>query len=83
MPPPPGLARALSWALGLSRYGWAASSKGLVALSHHTGVPVVLLAAVALVVSWRVMRRAGRLFVELFVALALVVAATRLGWIHW
>lgn len=83
MPPPLGLARAISWALGMSRVAWGASGKWLVALSHHTGVPVVLLAAVALVLSYRMIRRASRLFLEVFVALAVVVVATRLGWIHW
>jgi hypothetical protein len=83
MPLPPALARVTSWALGMLRLGWAASGKGLVTLAHHTGIPVVILAAVALVLSFRVARRASRLVVELALALTVVVAATKLGWIRW
>ncbi len=83
MPLPPGLTRVLSWALGLLRVGWAASGKWLVALSHHTGIPVLLLAAGALVLSYRLARKASRLALELVVALTVVVAATKLGWIRW
>ena len=83
MPLPPALARVTSWALGLLRLGWGASGKGLVARSHHTGIPVVILAAAALVVSFRIARRASRLAVELVVALTVVIAATKLGWIRW
>jgi len=51
--------------------------------SHHTGLPVVLVAAVALVVTWRLLKRGVRLAVEVALALALLVAATRLGWLRW
>jgi hypothetical protein len=80
---PPGLGRAVSWAAGEARHGWGAAGKGLVVLSHHTGVPVVVLAAGALVLSWRAARRASRLAFEFAVALAVVLAATRWGWIRW
>ncbi len=55
----------------------------IVALSHHTGIPVVIVAAAALVVSWRLARKAGRLAVELAVAAAAVGLATKMGWIVW
>jgi len=90
MPLPPGLSRMLpswahawAWAQGWAREGWGASGKYLVLASRHTGVPVVVLAAAALVVSWRLARRATRMAVEFLVALTLVLAATKLGWIRW
>jgi predicted neutral ceramidase superfamily lipid hydrolase len=52
-------------------------------VSDHTGIPVVLVAAVALVLSFRFARRGARLALEVAVALALVLLATKLGWIHW
>lgn len=51
--------------------------------SQHTGLPVILLAAIALVVSWRAFKRSLRFVVEVLVAVAALVFATRLGWITW
>jgi hypothetical protein len=49
----------------------------------HTGLPVVIVAAVALVVSLRLARRWARFVVEVAVAAGVLVAATRFGWIRW
>jgi hypothetical protein len=51
--------------------------------AHHSGLPVVIVAAVALVLSWRILRRLSRFAVEVAVTAALLLAATRLGWIAW
>jgi hypothetical protein len=51
--------------------------------AHHSGLPVVVVAALALVVSFRVAKRAARLAVEVVVATAVLLVATRLGWIAW
>jgi hypothetical protein len=51
--------------------------------SHHTGLPVVVVAAIGLVFSWRIIRRSLRVAVEVALALVLLVAATRLGWLTW
>lgn len=51
--------------------------------SQHTGLPAVVVAAIALVVSWRIFRRAMRFAVEVIVVTALLLVATRLGWIAW
>jgi hypothetical protein len=51
--------------------------------SHHSGLPVVLVAALALVLSYRLAKRAARLAVEVVVATAVLLAATRMGWISW
>jgi hypothetical protein len=58
-------------------------SKVLHLVSRHTGVPVVIVAAAALVLSFRLARRAARLAVEMTVALALVLVATKMGGIRW
>jgi hypothetical protein len=51
--------------------------------SHHSGLPVIVVAAIALVLSWRLIKRTLRLTVEVVIALALLVVATRLGWLTW
>ncbi len=51
--------------------------------AHHSGLPVILVAAVLVVLSWRLIKRTLRLTVEVVIALALLVAATRLGWLTW
>jgi hypothetical protein len=44
---------------------------------------VVVVAALALVISFRLAKRAARLAVEVVVATTLLLVATRLGWIAW
>ena len=56
---------------------------GLRWASHHTGLPLILVAAVALVLSWRLFKRTVRFAVEVALALGLLAAATRLGWVTW
>jgi hypothetical protein len=68
--------------------GWWVATGGSVRallrlVSHHTGLPVVLVAAVVVVASLRVIRRGVRFAFEVALALALLVAATHLGWIRW
>jgi hypothetical protein len=52
-------------------------------LARHTGIPAVLVAAISLVVAFRLARRAIHLVVEVTLALALVLAATKAGWIRF
>ena len=71
--------RLLAWAMpfGLGLRGalrWGA---------EHSGLPVVVVAALAIVVSFRVAKRAARLAVEVTVATVLLVMASRMGWISW
>jgi hypothetical protein len=40
-------------------------------------------AAISLVLSWRILKRTVRLAVEVVIALALLVVATRFGWLTW
>jgi hypothetical protein len=44
---------------------------------------MVLVAAIAVVLSWRLIKRTLRLAVEVLIALAFLVAATRMGWLTW
>lgn len=51
--------------------------------AFHSGIPVVVLAAVALVVSVRIARRWARFAVEVAFALGVLLAASRFGWVRW
>lgn len=53
------------------------------AVAHHTGLPIVLVTAILLVASWRVLRHGFGLAVEVAVAVSLLLVATQLGWIRW
>ncbi len=77
------LAQAARW---VPRIGPAVAGSVRGALrwgAHHTGLPIVLVAAISLVLSWRILKRTVRLAVEVVIALALLVVATRLGWLTW
>jgi hypothetical protein len=77
------LAAATRW---VPRIGPALAGSVRAALrwgAHHTGLPIVLVAAISLVLSWRILKRTLRLTVEVFIALALLVVATRMGWLTW
>lgn len=54
--------------------GWA---------SEHTGLPAILVAAITVVASWRLFKRSVRFAVEVVAVVALLLVATRLGWITW
>lgn len=47
----------------------------------HTGVPTVVVAAGALVVSYRFFKRAVRVAIEMTIAMTIVLIATKMGWI--
>jgi hypothetical protein len=49
----------------------------------RTGLPVVVVAALAMVVGWRVARRTWHIALELALAVAALLVASRLGWIRW
>jgi len=51
--------------------------------SERTGLPTVVVAAVVLVTAVRTFRRSFRFAVELTLAVVLLMAATRFGWIAW
>jgi hypothetical protein len=51
--------------------------------SEHTGLPVILVAAIAVVTSFRLFRRTLRFAIEVVVCVAALAFAAGLGWIHW
>jgi hypothetical protein len=70
-------------ALGWLSQGTALLRIGLRWAAHHTGLPIMLVAAIVVVASGHLVKRTLRFGVEVAVALGLLFAATRLGWIVW
>jgi hypothetical protein len=52
-------------------------------LSLHTGLPALVVAAVIVVVGYRILKKSARFAVEVALVAALLVAATNAGWIRW
>ena len=75
--------RGLHFAASVSQAGGPWAKVALRHVSEHTGIPIVLVAAIALVISYRTAKRMLRFAVEVGVALVLVVAMTELGWIRF
>lgn len=69
---PPWTAWTAAWARTAIRY-----------LAQHSGIPALLVAAVLLVVGWRLVRKTFRFAVEVALVTAALFAATQLGWIRW
>jgi hypothetical protein len=61
----------------------ASAKQALHWTSGRTGLPVVVVAALSLVVAWRIARRTWHIALELALAVAALLMATRLGWIRW
>lgn len=51
--------------------------------SSHTGLPWVVLAAVVLVASLRLVRRVAAVLLEIGLVVAVLSLCTKLGWITW
>jgi hypothetical protein len=56
---------------------------GLRWASQHTGLPVVVVAAIALVASWRLLKHSFRFALHVALATVILLAATVLGVIRW
>jgi hypothetical protein len=52
-------------------------------VSLHTGLPALVVAAVLVVVGYRILKKSARFAVEVALVAALLVAATSAGWIRW
>ncbi|MDB4945488.1 MAG: hypothetical protein JWP97_5022 [Labilithrix sp.] len=52
-------------------------------LSVHTGVPALVVAAVLVVVGYRVLKKSLRFFLEVALVAALLVAAAHAGWLRF
>ncbi len=57
--------------------------KALSWLSARSGLPTLIIMAGALVLSLRIARRVGRIAVEFALAVLVLVALRRLGWMGW
>ncbi|HEX3343389.1 MAG TPA: hypothetical protein VHS09_02400 [Polyangiaceae bacterium] len=71
--------RVLAWAPAAGEPLRAALRWG----SGHTGLPVMLVAAIAIVVAWRTFKRTLRFVVQVVLCVAALAVATRFGWITW
>jgi hypothetical protein len=49
--------------------------------SRHTGVPAVVVASIALVAGYRLLRRTVRFAVQLTIAMTIVLVAVYFGWL--
>lgn len=52
-------------------------------ISVHTGVPVLIVAALVVCVGYRVLKRSLRFVIEVTAVIVLLLLATELGWIRW
>ncbi len=52
-------------------------------ISRHTGIPAVFVAALLIVISWRMAKRMADVAVEVAVVTLLLVALTKLGVVSW
>lgn len=52
-------------------------------IARHTGIPAILVAALLIVLSWRMAKRMAHVAVEVAVVTALLVALTKLGVVSW
>jgi hypothetical protein len=83
MPGPLDLHRVLASVPPLFEH-WADGTRFVLRwCARHTGLPVVIVAAIALVISVRMARRWARFAVEVALALGLLLVASRLGWVSW
>jgi hypothetical protein len=63
---------AQAWAKTVVRY-----------LSHHTGLPALLIAAVLVAVGYRLLKKSARFVIEVAAVALVLVAASELGWLRW
>jgi heme A synthase len=52
-------------------------------ISRHTGIPAIFVAALLIVISWRMAKRMAHVAVEVAVVTLLLVALTKLGVVSW
>jgi hypothetical protein len=71
----------------LSSVSWPGAVAGARALvryvSHHTGLPALVVAALLIAIGYRILKRTARFAVEVAAVALALVAASELGWIRW
>ena len=76
--------RLIAWAaLAWANFTGGGVRAALRWASVHSGLPVLFVAAIALVASWHLFKRTLRFAIEVAVAAALLFVATELGFLHW
>ena len=74
---------ALAGSLGRAA-GLGALAKTVVRfVAQHTGLPALVVAAILVVVGYRLLKRSARFALEVALIGALLLTATELGWIRW
>lgn len=61
----------------------ALAKLGIRWLSQHTGLPALVVAAILIVVGYRLLKKTARFAVEVALVAAFLVAATSAGWLRW
>jgi hypothetical protein len=80
MPAPPfDPHRMAAWAPVLGEPVRAALRWG----AQHTGLPVMLVAGIAIVIAWHTFKRTLRFVLQVVLCVAGLALATRLGWLTW
>lgn len=51
--------------------------------STHTGLPAVVVGAIAIVVGYKILKRTARFAIEVTVITLALAAATEAGWLRW
>ena len=52
-------------------------------LAHHTGLPALIVAAIAVAVGYRILKKTARFAVEVALVAALLIVATEAGFLRW
>ena len=52
-------------------------------LALHTGLPALVVAAVLVVVGYRILKKSARFVAQIAVISLVLLAASELGWIRW
>lgn len=68
---------------GLGTSAWILAKIAVRFLALHTGLPALVVAAVLVVVGYRILKRTARFAVEVAAIAATLLLATELGWIRW
>jgi alkanesulfonate monooxygenase SsuD/methylene tetrahydromethanopterin reductase-like flavin-dependent oxidoreductase (luciferase family) len=77
--------RIMGMATVASRLAWLAAHARFAVrwVSDHTGMPALLVAAVLLVLGYRVLQRSARFALQVLVVLAVLLVATQMGWLRF
>ena len=62
---------------------WTQARHALEWTSAHSGIPIVIVAAAAIVISWAIVKKTTRLFIQIAVVAFLLALLTKLGFISW